>query len=146
MIDMYLRPILVKMVERIHIFFCQNENNLGSFVNAYLWQIIGPRVLQLSKYVLIQLLRNLSWLYFVSLRIRVDFNALSFYSFQNVLCWHKKQFYWLQIIFLSGTKCLRLPQYVNKFLVWHKKFGPAQNILGPVKGQGIRWFAVLINF
>ena len=21
--------------------------------------------------------------------------------------------------------------------VWHKKFGPAQNILGPVKGQGI---------
>ena len=28
-------------------------------------------------------------------------------------------------------------QYVNKFLVWHKKFGPAQNILGPVKGQGM---------
>ena len=22
-------------------------------------------------------------------------------------------------------------------MVWHKKFGPAQNILGPVKGQGI---------
>jgi hypothetical protein len=22
-------------------------------------------------------------------------------------------------------------------LVWHKKFGPAQNIFGPVKGQGI---------
>ena len=32
---------------------------------------------------------------------------------------------------------MRLPQYVNKFLVWHKKFGPAQKILGPVKGQGI---------
>ena len=43
----------------------------------------------------------------------------------------------MQIIFLSGTKFLRLPQCVNKFLVWHKKFGPAQNILGPVKGQGI---------
>ena len=28
-------------------------------------------------------------------------------------------------------------QYVNNFLVWHKEFGPAQNILGPVKGQGI---------
>ena len=28
---------------------------------------------------------------------------------------------------------------VNKFLVWHKKFGfgLAQNILGPVKGRGI---------
>ena len=25
-----------------------------------------------------------------------------------------------------------------KFLGWHKKFGLAQNILGPVKGQGIR--------
>ena len=56
---------------------------------------------------------------------------------QNLLCRHKNQFYWMQIIFLSGTKCLWLPQYVNKFLVWHKKFGPAQNILGPVKGQGI---------
>ena len=43
----------------------------------------------------------------------------------------------MQIIFLCGTKCLRLPQSVNKFLVWHKIFGPAQNILGPAKGQGI---------
>ena len=24
-----------------------------------------------------------------------------------------------------------------QFLVWHKIFGPAQNILGPVEGQGI---------
>ena len=30
------------------------------------------------------------------------------------------------------------PIYVNKFLFWHEKIGPAQNILGPVKGQGIR--------
>ena len=29
-----------------------------------------------------------------------------------------------------------LAQYVNKFWGWLKKFGPAQNILGPVKGQG----------
>ena len=42
----------------------------------------------------------------------------------------------MQIIFLSGAKCLGLPQYENIFLVWRKKFGPAQNILGPVKGQG----------
>ena len=27
--------------------------------------------------------------------------------------------------------------FVDKFLVRHKKFGPAQNILRPVKGQGI---------
>ena len=56
---------------------------------------------------------------------------------QKLLCWHKNQFYWMQIIFLSGTKCLWLAQYVNKFLVRHKKFGPAQNILRPVKGQDI---------
>ena len=43
----------------------------------------------------------------------------------------------MQIIFLSGTKCLWLAQCVNKFLVRHKKFGLAQNILQPVKGQGI---------
>ena len=40
----------------------------------------------------------------------------------------------------SGTKFFWLPQYVNKFLVKHKTFGPAQNILGPVKGQGIIQF------
>ena len=64
---------------------------------------------------------------------------------QNLLCWHKNQFYWIQIIFLPGTKCLWLP-YVNKFLVWHKKFGPAQNILGPVKGQGICCFLFILLF
>ena len=47
---------------------------------------------------------------------------------QKLLCQHKNQFYWLQIIFWSGTKFLWLAQYVNKFLVWHTKFGPAQNI------------------
>ena len=44
----------------------------------------------------------------------------------------------MQIISLSGTKYLWLPQYVNKFLVWHKKIGPAQSIFGPVKGQGTK--------
>ena len=57
---------------------------------------------------------------------------------QKLLCRHKNQFYWMQIIFLSGTKYLWQAQYINKFLVRYKKFGPAQNILGPVKGQGKR--------
>ena len=48
----------------------------------------------------------------------------------------------MQIICLYGTKCLWLPKYVNKFWVLHKKFGPAQNILGPVKGQSINMQAV----
>ena len=63
---------------------------------------------------------------------------------QNFCAGTKTNFtdWWLQIIFLSGTKCLWMPQYVNKFLVQHKKFGPIQNILGPVKGQGIcKWFS-----
>ena len=64
---------------------------------------------------------------------------------QKLLCGHRIHFYWMQIIFLSGTKSLWLPQYVNKFLVWHKKFGSAQNILGPVKGQGISYFDELIR-
>ena len=40
----------------------------------------------------------------------------------HLFVWHKK--------FVTGT-------YVNKFLGWLKKFGPAQNILGPVQVQGI---------
>ena len=48
---------------------------------------------------------------------------------QKLLCRHKKQLYWMQIIFLADKKCLWLPQYVNRFLVWHKTFWPAQNIL-----------------
>ena len=54
----------------------------------------------------------------------------------------------MHIIFLSGRKYLWLLQYANKFLGWLKKccvkflgwlkkFGPAQNIFGTVKGQGI---------
>ena len=51
----------------------------------------------------------------------------------------------MQIIFLSGTKCLRLAQYVNKFLGWLKKFGPAQNILGPVKHKALDYQTVKLR-
>ena len=50
---------------------------------------------------------------------------------KNILCWHKKSFG------LSQKVWDRHNQYVNKFLVQQKKIGPAQNILGPVEGQGI---------
>ena len=39
----------------------------------------------------------------------------------------------MEIIIWSGTKSLGLAQYVNQVLVWHKIFGPAQDILGPVE-------------
>ena len=51
----------------------------------------------------------------------------------------------MQIIFLSGTKFLCLAQHVNKFMVQHKKFRPAQNILGLVKGQGTRFINIYDN-
>ena len=42
----------------------------------------------------------------------------------------------MKIIFWYGTKSLGPAQYVNPFLVWHKKSGSSQNILGPLKGRG----------
>ena len=85
--------------------------------------------------------------------------ALSFYRSQNVLCQSnifvsdekfiyilsqsqtfcarpKDDLHSVKLVFVlaqkfwRGTKC--------KFLEWLKTFGPVQNILGPVKGQGIR--------
>ena len=56
---------------------------------------------------------------------------------QKLLCRHKNQFYWMQIIFLYVTKCLWMPQYVKKKFGLAQKIGPAQNILEPIKGQGI---------
>ncbi len=50
--------------------------------------------------------------------------SLHLVPLQKLLCHHKNQIYWIQIIFSCGTKC-----------IWF--FGHAQNILWPVKGQGI---------
>ena len=41
----------------------------------------------------------------------------------HLFVWHK--------MFVTATI------YLNRFLTWHQKIGPAKNILGPVKGQGI---------
>ena len=71
-------------------------------------------------------------------------NALSsFYRSQNVLCWSKflvrtktlftftkRRFAFSKIGFCAGTKC-------NQIFGMAQKLGRAQNILGPVKWQGI---------
>ena len=49
---------------------------------------------------------------------------------QKLLCQQIKQFYWMQIITLSGTKCMLLAQYVNKF------FCPTQTIWTGTKHFG----------
>jgi len=42
----------------------------------------------------------------------------------------------MEIIFWSVTESWAMAQNVNQFLVRHKTFGPAQNILGPAEGRG----------
>ena len=70
-------------------------------------------------------------------------NALSFYKSQNVLGWfkffvlNKKWFAFSKIGFCASTKVFEEALNAVKFLGWIKKFGLAQNILGPVKGKGI---------
>ena len=87
-------------------------------------------------------------------------NALSFYRSQNVLGWSKlflpdqksiyilcqsQRFFARQKDDLHSVKLFFVPaqnffvEALNavKFLGWLKIFGPAQNVLGPVKGQGI---------
>ena len=50
----------------------------------------------------------------------------------------KRWFEFSKIVFCVGTKVFEEALNAVKFLGWLKKFGPAQNISGPVKGQGIR--------
>ena len=55
----------------------------------------------------------------------------------NILCQTKRWFAFSKIGFCAGTNVFEEALNAVKFLVWLKKFAPAQNILGPVKGQGI---------
>ena len=43
----------------------------------------------------------------------------------------------VKLFFCAGTKGFEEALNAVKFFSWLKKFGQAQNILGPVKGQGI---------
>ena len=53
----------------------------------------------------------------------------------NILCQTKRWFAFSKIGFCAGTKVFEEALNAVKFLGWLKKFGPAQNILGPVKGH-----------
>ena len=55
----------------------------------------------------------------------------------NILCQTKRLYAFSKIGFCTGTKVFDEALNKVKFLGWLKNFGPAQNILGPVKGQGI---------
>ena len=59
----------------------------------------------------------------------------------KILCQTKRWFAISKIGFCAGTKVFEEALNAIKFLGWLKKFGQAQNILGPVKGQGIRFYS-----
>ena len=54
----------------------------------------------------------------------------------NILCQTKILFVFSKIVFCAGIKVFEEALNTVKFLGWPKKLGQAQNILGPVKGQG----------
>ena len=55
------------------------------------------------------------------------------------ILWQSQTFCAKQKDNLLSVKLVFVPAlYAVKFLGWHKRFGLAQNILGPVKGQGFR--------
>ena len=55
----------------------------------------------------------------------------------NILCQTKRCFAFSEICFCAGAKVFVEALNAAKFLGWLKKFELAQNMLGPVKGQGI---------
>ena len=66
----------------------------------------------------------------------------------NILCQTRRWFEFCKIVFCVGTKVFEEALNAFNFLGWLKQFGLAQNILGPVKGQGINavkflgWFKI----
>ena len=63
----------------------------------------------------------------------------------NIVCQTKRWFAFSKIGFCDGTKGFEEALNAVKFLGWLKKFGTAQNILGPVRGQGINLCDIEIN-
>ena len=55
----------------------------------------------------------------------------------NILSQTKRWFAFSKVVFCAGTKVFEEVLNAVKFLGWLKKFGQAQNILRPLKGQGI---------
>ena len=74
------------------------------------WMVPNPSSLKVNR------IRNIIFL--------VPDKEMSCIQWIWFLCRHKS--------FWRGAKCSQI------FGLWLKKFGPAQNVLGPVKGQGIR--------
>jgi hypothetical protein len=90
----------------------------------------------------------LGYLYLVLLQVSKCFGRIQIFcarpkiylhivAVTNILCQTKRWFAFSKIVFCAGTKVFEEALNAVKVLGWLKNFGPAQNILGPVKGQGI---------
>jgi hypothetical protein len=64
----------------------------------------------------------------------------------NILCHTKRLFAFSKIGFCASTNFFEEALNAVKFLGWLKKFGLAQKMLGPVKGQGITDLLLLKGF
>ena len=65
-------------------------------------------------------------------------NYLHIVSVKNIWYQTKRWCAHSKIVFCTGTNIFEEALNAVKFLGWVKKFGPAQKILGPVKGHGIK--------
>ena len=68
----------------------------------------------------------------------LDQNFIYIFQQSQTLCARQKDDLHSVKSFCAGTNNFEEALNAVKFLGWFKKFGPAQNVLGPVKGQGIR--------
>ena len=66
--------------------------------------------------------------------------------FPNFCARQKDGLHSVKLVFCGSTKVFEEALNAVKFLVWLKIFGPAQNILGPVKGQGSKSLTLLRNY
>ena len=70
--------------------------------------------------------------------LRKTKNAFTYYGSHKHFVPDKGWFAFSKIGFCAGTKVFEEALNAVKFLGWLIKFGPAQNILWPAKGQGIK--------
>ena len=107
--------------------------------------------LKSSKNVLIIKWNSSRYLCLVLLQVPKNFGLVQIFcakpkiylyivAVKNILCQTKRWFAFSKIGFCASTKVIEEALNAVKFLGWLKIFGKAQNILGPVKGQGIIWF------
>ena len=64
----------------------------------------------------------------------------------NFLCQTKRWFIFSKFHFSAGTKLFGVALNAIQFLILHKIFGPAQNILGLVEGQGLSIWLFIGDF